>query len=145
MCSIEIANQTIHQKTCILLCMEVYDYYFHCKEYAVITHHNVWYFYRYHPMLSNGTRGLALPAYFELLPWGTFPVFTQRTSCHFGTRRFTYFLSNSNQRRISAYLHRPVVLLTLAVSGEFLPAIASARGAQRNRDLRVIPLTFNSQ
>src|SRR6218665_1856541 len=27
MCSIEIANQTIHQKTCILLCMEVYDYY----------------------------------------------------------------------------------------------------------------------
>src|SRR6218665_3834445 len=44
---------------------------------------NVWYFYRYHPMLSNGTRGLALPAYFELLPWGTFPVFTQRASCHF--------------------------------------------------------------
>ena len=43
-------------------------------------------------MLANGTRGLALPAYFELLPWGTFPVglFTQRTSCHFITRRFTY-------------------------------------------------------
>src|SRR6218665_1795900 len=33
----------------------------------------------------------ALPAYFEQLPWGTFPVFTQRTSCHFITRRFTYF------------------------------------------------------
>src|SRR6218665_1412754 len=91
MCSIEIANQTIHQKTCILLCMEVYDYYFHCKEYAVTTHRNVWYFYRYHPMSSNGIRGLALPAYFELLPWGTFPVFTQRASCHFITRRFTYF------------------------------------------------------
>src|SRR6218665_115831 len=91
MCSIEIANQTIHQKTCILLCMEVYDYYFHRKEYAVTTHRNVWYFYRYHPMLSNGTRGLALPAYFELLPWGTFPVFTQRASCHFITRRFTCF------------------------------------------------------
>src|SRR6218665_1711433 len=97
-------------------------------------------------MLSNGTRGLALPAYFELLPWGTFPVFTQRASCHFITRRFTYFfLSNPNQRRISAYLPSPAVLLTLAVPGEFLPAIASARGAQRNRDLRVIPRTFNSR
>src|SRR6218665_1468937 len=74
MCSIEIANQANHS-----------------KEYAVTTHRNVWYFYRYHPMLSNGTRGLALPAYFELLPWGTFPVFTQRASCHFITRRFTYF------------------------------------------------------
>src|SRR6218665_550344 len=42
-------------------------------------------------MLSNRTHGLVLPAYFELLPWGTFPVFTQRTSCHFVTRRFTYF------------------------------------------------------
>src|SRR6218665_2040578 len=42
-------------------------------------------------MLSNGTHGLVLPAYFELLSWGTFPVFTQRTSCHFITRRFTYF------------------------------------------------------
>src|SRR6218665_2937128 len=91
MCSIEIANQTIHQKTCILQCMEVHDYYFHRKEYAVTTHRNVWYFYRYHPMLSNGTRGLPLPSYFELLPWGTFPVFTQRASCHFITRRFTYF------------------------------------------------------
>src|SRR6218665_239240 len=40
-------------------------------------------------MLSNGTRRLVLPAYFELLPWGTFPVFTQRSSCHFTTRRFT--------------------------------------------------------
>src|SRR6218665_3703993 len=29
MCSIEIANQTIHQKTCILLCMEECDRYFH--------------------------------------------------------------------------------------------------------------------
>src|SRR6218665_929923 len=43
------------------------------------------------------------------------------------------FLSNPNQRRISAYLHRPVVLLTLAVSGEFLPAIASALRAQPER------------
>src|SRR6218665_236174 len=74
MCSIEIANQANHS-----------------KEYAVTTHRNVWYLYRYHPMLSNGTRGLALPAYFESFPWGTFPVLTQRTSCHFITRRFTYF------------------------------------------------------
>src|SRR6218665_852198 len=36
---------------------------------------------------------------------------------------FYLFLSNSNQRRISAYLHRPVVLLTLAVS-----QICSLRG-----------------
>src|SRR6218665_3421314 len=42
-------------------------------------------------MLSNGTHGLVLHAYFELLSWGTIPVFTQRTSCHFITRRFTYF------------------------------------------------------
>src|SRR6218665_3384807 len=61
MCSIEIANQTIHQKTCILQCMEVHDYYFHRKEYAVTTHRNVWYFYRYHPMLSNGTAGWPCP------------------------------------------------------------------------------------
>src|SRR6218665_2042771 len=74
MCSIEIANQANHW-----------------KEYAVTTHRNVWYLYRYHQMLSNGTRGLVLPAYFELIPWGTFPVFTQRASCHFITRRFTYF------------------------------------------------------
>src|SRR6218665_478438 len=58
---------------------------------------------------------------------------------------FYLFLSNPNQRRISAFLHRPVVLLTLAVSGEFLPAFVSARGTQRNRYLRVIPRTFNSR
>src|SRR6218665_2365967 len=80
-------------------------------------------FYRYHPMLSNGTRGLALPAYFELLPWGTFPyllnvpvvtlslavllifiepepaedfrVFTQ-TCFRFNTRRFSDSLSPGN-------------------------------------------------
>src|SRR6218665_1827283 len=39
--------------------------------------------------------------------------------------------------------HSPFLRLTL--SGEFLPTIASARGAQRSRDLRVIPLTFNSR
>src|SRR6218665_215977 len=50
-----------------------------------------------------------------------------------------------NQQRISAYLHRPVFALTLAVSGEFLPAFVSARGTQRNRDLHVIPRTFNSR
>src|SRR6218665_383582 len=55
------------------------------------------------------------------------------------------FLSNPNQRRISVYLHRPVVLSTLAVSGEFLPAFVIARGTQRNRDLRVIPRTLNSR
>src|SRR6218665_378046 len=70
-------------------------------------------------MLSNGTRGVGFPAYFELLPWETFPVFTQRTSCHFITRRFTYFLSNPNQRRISAYLHRPIVLLKTKVWGRY--------------------------
>src|SRR6218665_1802852 len=39
--------------------------------------------------------------------------------------------------------HSP--FLRLALSGEFLPAIASARGAQPSRDLRVIPRTFNSR
>src|SRR6218665_2865933 len=46
------------------------------------------------PDVIERDRGLALPAYFELLPWGTFPVFTQRASCHFITRRFTYFYRN---------------------------------------------------
>src|SRR6218665_3697171 len=101
-------------------------------------------------MLSNGTRGLALPAYFELLPWGTFPVFTQRASCHFITRRFTYFYptrTSGGFPRIYTVLsycqHSPFLRLTL--TGEFLPAFVSARGTQRNRDLRVIPRTFNSR
>src|SRR6218665_3532467 len=144
MCSIEIANQTIHQKTCILLCMEVHDYYFHRKEYAVTTHRNVWYFYRYHPLLSNGTRGVGLARIFRTVTMGNFPRIYSTCQLSLYHSPFYSFLSNPNQRRISAYLHRPVVLLTLAVSGEFLPAIASARGAQRNRDLRVIPRTFNS-
>src|SRR6218665_2185397 len=42
-------------------------------------------------------------------------------------------LSNPNQRRISAYLHRLVVLLTLAVSGEFLPAFVSSE-SRSSRD-----------
>src|SRR6218665_3857460 len=51
------------------------------------------------------------------------------------------FLSNPNQRRISAYLHRPVVLLTLAVSGEFLPAIASAPVlANRSNGVTIFPV-----
>src|SRR6218665_327665 len=50
-----------------------------------------------------------------------YPGFTQ-TCFRFNTRRFSDSLS-----------------------GEFLPAIASARGAQRSRDLRVIPRTFNSR
>src|SRR6218665_466283 len=100
-------------------------------------------------MLSNGTRGLALPAYFEVFPWGTFLVFTQRASCHFITRRFTYFYrtrTSGGFPRIytdlfSLYTRR----FSDSLSGEFLPAIASARGAQRSRDLRVIPRTFNSR
>src|SRR6218665_2492985 len=94
-------------------------------------------------MLSNGTRGLAFSAYFELLLWGTFPVFTQRTSCHFITRRFTYFYRTRTSggfpriyTDLSYCQHSP--FLKLALSGEFLPAFVKARGTQRNSDLRVI-------
>src|SRR6218665_3808624 len=82
---------------------------------------------------------------FRTVTMGNFPrIYSthQLSLCH---SPFYIFLSNPNQRRISAYLHSPVVLSTLAVSGEFLPAIASARGAQRNRDLRLIPRTYNSR
>src|SRR6218665_3341021 len=78
------------------------------------------------------------------------------------TRRFTYFYRTRTSGGFSHFLsnrvrgtfpriytdlfsryHSP--FLRLALSGEFLPAIASARGAQRSRDLRVIPRTFNSR
>src|SRR6218665_120447 len=59
-------------------------------------------------MLSNGTRGLALPAYFERLPWETFPVFTQRTSCHFITRRFTDLRISRHHRDTPVYLSGPI-------------------------------------
>ena len=63
-------------------------------------------------MSSNGTRGLAFPAHFELLPWGTFPVSTQRTSCHFMTRRFT-------DLRISKHHRVSPVYFELTILGNF--------------------------
>src|SRR6218665_3005243 len=100
MCSIEIANQANHR-----------------KEYAITTHRNVWYFYRYHPMSSNGTHGLVLPSYFELLPWGTFLVFTQRASCHSITRRFTDLRISRHHRVSPVYFE--LLALDLCVSAMY--------------------------
>src|SRR6218665_1309837 len=81
---------------------------------------------------------VGLARIFRTVTMGNFPrIYStcQLSLCH---SPFYLFLSNSNQGNFSPDLHRPVVLLTLAVSGEFLPAFVIARGTQRNRDLRVI-------
>src|SRR6218665_1199957 len=64
-----------------------------------------------------------------------FPVSTRRTSCHFITRRFTYFYrtrTNGGFPRIytdlSYGLHS--AFLRLALSGKFLPTFVSARGTR---------------
>src|SRR6218665_1544527 len=89
---------------------------------------------------------VGLARIFRTVTMGNFPrIYSthQLSLCH--SPFYLFFLLNLNQRRISAYLHSPVVLSTLAVSGEFLPAFVIARGTQRNRDLRVIPRTLNSR
>src|SRR6218665_3550911 len=86
-----------------------------------------------------------LAGIFRTVTMGNFPRIYSTHQLSLYHSPFYFFLSNPNQRRISAYLHRPVVLSTLAVSGEFLPEFVSARGTQRNRDLRMIPRTFNSR
>ena len=80
---------------------------------------------------------------FRTVTMGNFPLSTQRTSCHFITRCFTYFYRTRTSggfpriyTDLSYCKHSP--FLRLALSGEFLPAFVSARGTQRNRDLRVI-------
>src|SRR6218665_4091159 len=102
------------------MCNKIANQANHRKEYAVTTHCNVWYFYRYHPMLSNGTRELALPAYFELLPWGTFPVFTQRNTCH--SLSLAVLLIFIESEPVEDFRVFTQTSLRLALSGEFLPA-----------------------
>src|SRR6218665_3948269 len=97
-------------------------------------------------MLSNGTRGLALPAYFELLPWGTFPVFTQRTSWHFITRRFTYFFIEPEPAEDFREFTQTCRIVNTRrfldlLSGEFLPAFVSAPVlANRSSGVTIFPV-----
>src|SRR6218665_2900289 len=89
MCSIEIANQTIHQKTCILLCMEVYDYY-----------------------------GTSTEKNMRLQPTAMFGIFISTTRCYrTGPAAWPCpHISNCYHGELSPYLlNVPVVTLSLAV------------------------------
>src|SRR6218665_274729 len=67
------------------------------------------------PMFSSGTSEL-LSRIYRVVTMGTFPVFTQRSNCHFITRRFTNLCISRHHRVSPVYFELTIILGSSPIS-----------------------------